>query len=202
MKIIRKEQQKTSQWSGGSTTELAIFPENAVYSQRNFIWRLSSAVVAEDESVFTALPDYDRVLAVRDGCIQLKHGDAAWYSLGPGEASAFDGAARTLSRGRVTDFNLMLRKGCACGNLNSTEFRAAGEDLSLAGFFPEDTDLEGSGSLGLFISSGRLTLKDGGCCEPLSEGELLLLESTDPLKDLSLRPEEDGLAIAICIKLI
>lgn len=56
IKVITKEQQKTSTWSGGTTTQLAIYPEDADYGKRNFTWRLSSATVEAEESVFTSLP--------------------------------------------------------------------------------------------------------------------------------------------------
>ena len=50
----------TTQWSGGATTQLAIAPKGAVYADRDFLWRLSSATVELDESDFTPLPAYDR----------------------------------------------------------------------------------------------------------------------------------------------
>ena len=42
----------TTQWSGGATTQLAIAPKGAVYADRDFLWRLSSATVELDESDF------------------------------------------------------------------------------------------------------------------------------------------------------
>ena len=33
IELIRKEEQKTTNWSGGTTTELAIYPKDAIYSQ-------------------------------------------------------------------------------------------------------------------------------------------------------------------------
>lgn len=53
----------TTQWSGGATTQLAIAPKGAVYADRDFLWRLSSATVELDESDFTPLPAYDRVIS-------------------------------------------------------------------------------------------------------------------------------------------
>ena len=60
-----------SQWSGGTTTQLAIAPEGAVYADRDFLWRISSATVDLEESDFTALPDYVRLISVLDGIPSL-----------------------------------------------------------------------------------------------------------------------------------
>ncbi|MBQ6370311.1 MAG: HutD family protein, partial [Firmicutes bacterium] len=74
-RVIKKEQQKESNWSGGKTYELAIFPEDAKYLDRDFIWRLSTANSDREESSFTKLPDYDRILMVLEGDVVLAHGD-------------------------------------------------------------------------------------------------------------------------------
>ena len=49
----RQEQFVVSQWTGGKTTQLAISPKEAVYADREFLWRLSSATVELEESDFT-----------------------------------------------------------------------------------------------------------------------------------------------------
>ena len=63
----------TAKWSGGLTTQLGIAPEGAVYSGRDFLWRLSSATVEDAESDFTALPDYERLISTLEGTIELSH---------------------------------------------------------------------------------------------------------------------------------
>ena len=57
---------KTMPWKngGGSTTELAIFPEGAGIDQ--FIWRLSTATVAQD-GPFSHFAQIDRSLAILSG---------------------------------------------------------------------------------------------------------------------------------------
>ena len=71
-KLLTKADYVTTSWSGGTTTQLAIAPEGAVYADRDFLWRLSSATVELDHSDFTPLPDYNRFLSVLEGEIQLK----------------------------------------------------------------------------------------------------------------------------------
>jgi len=104
-----------SQWSGGSTTQMAIEPAAAVYAERDFLWRLSSATVELEESDFTALPDYDRLIATLSTPIELSHNGGERFELKPYVVHAFDGGAETRCWGKCVDFNLMLRKGKAAG---------------------------------------------------------------------------------------
>lgn len=41
--IRTKEDFIVTSWSGGETTQLAIYPEHASLSKRDFLWRISSA---------------------------------------------------------------------------------------------------------------------------------------------------------------
>lgn len=104
-------------WSGGTTTELAIEPEETSYQERTFLWRVSSATVDLEVSVFTSLPDYDRIIMTLDGTMELSHNGGKWIRLSEFRPHSFDGADRTISRGKVRDFNLMLRKGRCSGFL-------------------------------------------------------------------------------------
>lgn len=112
-RIYSQEEFKKSRWSGGSTTETAIFPADSDYLERDFIWRLSSASVETEESSFTRLPDYDRILMVLDGSVVLAHGDERSASLQMWQQDSFDGAVKTRCFGTMTDYNLIFRKGCA-----------------------------------------------------------------------------------------
>lgn len=110
--IYKNEQFNTSRWSGGMTTETAIFPSKSEYLERDFIWRLSSAQVSAEESSFTKLPDYNRILMVMDGNVVLAHGDDRSVALQQWQQDTFDGAVKTKCFGKMTDYNLMFRKGC------------------------------------------------------------------------------------------
>lgn len=109
---IRKDEFQTDTWSGGTTTQLSIYPSDAKYIDRNFIWRLSSAKVEIEESVFTSLPDINRVIMIIDGELVLDHEGHHRSILRPYEQDAFSGNWTTKSNGRVTDFNLMMAPGC------------------------------------------------------------------------------------------
>ncbi len=107
----------TSVWSGGTTTQLAIFPPDAVYAHRDFLWRVSSATVDLEESDFTPLPDYERLIATLEGDITLTHKGGAPITLQPFQVHGFSGGDATHSVGRCRDFNLMLRRGRATGSV-------------------------------------------------------------------------------------
>ena len=108
-----------SRWSGGTTTQLAIWPPEARYADRDFLWRVSSATVDLEESDFTLLPDYDRLIATLEGEIVLTHNGGGPLTLRPLEVHAFSGADATRSRGRCRDFNLMLRRGKVTGTMEA-----------------------------------------------------------------------------------
>ena len=157
----------TSRWSGGATTELLVRPRGAVYSQRDFLFRVSSATVELPESTFTALPDYDRLIATLEGEIDLVHDGGAPIHLRPYEVHAFDGGSATRSFGRCRDFNLMLRKGRAAGSLVPL---TAGTD-------PQRVPLTGEDSTALlYCAKGSCTVGTPDGAYDLSCGESLLLE--------------------------
>ena len=112
IKIIRASELKTTSWSGGSTTQLAIWPPEADYAKRSFGWRISSAVVEEEESTFTALPGVHRHIMTLEGGIELEHTGISSRTLRPlSDIEEFEGSWETKSRGRCVDFNLMTQQG-------------------------------------------------------------------------------------------
>ena len=65
--IISKDSMPVSSWSGGRTTEIFIFPVGERYSDRNFLFRISTAEVELDSSDFTSLPGHERLSACVSG---------------------------------------------------------------------------------------------------------------------------------------
>ena len=119
LRKLRPCDYRTSTWSGGTTTQIAIFPPEAEYADRDFLWRVSSAAVELEESDFTPLPDYERLISTLSGEISLSHNGGAPLRLRPFEVHAFSGADATHSRGRCRDFNLMLRRGRVSGTMEA-----------------------------------------------------------------------------------
>ena len=103
---------RTSTWSGGTTTELYLYPENGSYGARDFLFRISSATVDLDESDFTPLQGVERYITPLTGSFVLTHPQQPPVVLEPLSAPyRFSGGIPTHCVGRATDFNLML-KGC------------------------------------------------------------------------------------------
>lgn len=119
-----------SAWSGGITSQIAISPAPARYADRAFLWRVSSASVELEESDFTALPDYRRLIAPLRGAMELRHNGGAAVVLEPYQVHGFSGGDITHSKGRCTDFNLMLRRDRADGSMEALRLPEGGENWS------------------------------------------------------------------------
>ena len=103
---------RTSAWSGGTTTELFLHPQDGSYAARNFQLRISSATVELEESDFTELPGVERYITPLEGSFTLTHPGTAPVVLAPlAVPYRFSGEVSTHCVGKATDFNLML-KGC------------------------------------------------------------------------------------------
>ena len=169
-RLYKEEDYKLSQWMGGSTKELALFPEGTSYLERNFMWRLSSATIDKEESDFTRLPDYDRVLMVLEGEVVLSYEGERVARLKALEQDRFDGGSKTKSFGKITDFNLMVRKGMegyldliwpeaekqVCGTTEETELKLATHTL--------------------YCKEGYAVVSFGNESHMISQGQLLVLE--------------------------
>ena len=126
VKIVRRQELTSATWSGGTTTQLAIYPPHATYANRDFTWRISTATIEVEESTFTPLPNIHRILMILEGKLQLKHEGHYEKALLPFQQGSFMGDWNTNSKGKVVDFNLMMSssKGCK-GFVNAIEVAAA-----------------------------------------------------------------------------
>lgn len=117
-RLIKENEYITTEWSGGKTTELFIYPENTRYKDFNFKFRISSATVELEKSEFTKLPHIYRFITPLDNDLKLTHDHIDYINLKPYEIYEFQGDNHTSSFGKARDFNLMLRDG-AKGQLQS-----------------------------------------------------------------------------------
>ncbi len=78
--IVRRKEQKTAHWSGGTTTQLLISPSHTAYANFDFDYRMSYATVEVPESTFTFMPGVTRHLMVLKGSLflQRKPRPAGW----------------------------------------------------------------------------------------------------------------------------
>ena len=150
MKILTETDFLISNWSGGTTTQLFIFPEGTTLGERNFDWRISSAVVEVEESEFTSFGGYERILIPLKGKIEMEHqtpNGIIEQAVGEFELARFNGAWPTKGKGKLTDFNLI--------------FKPNYHPKVQVAYFSEDTtlDLETITSI-LFLQSGSFILND------------------------------------------
>lgn len=167
IKIIKKQSYKTNTWSGGKTTQLYIYPENSSYENKDFKWRISSAKVEDEESIFTKLPEISRELMVVDGELLLKHKNHHEVSLNKFEVDSFNGNWETKSYGKATDFNLMTNKECSGSleyiNIKSQEIIKHEEYESKSNYRYEFNALYSlNGDFDIELESGKILNIDQG----------------------------------------
>lgn len=166
MKVYRQKDFLESNWSGGKTLELAIFPEDAKYLDRDFLWRLSTANSDREESSFTKLPDYDRILMVLEGDVVLAHGDVRTAHLAALEQDSFDGAIKTKCFGKLLrDYNLIYRKGCK-GRMDLVNLRSKAAPLPMS-----SEAMDAAVSYGIFCLDGYAVVSCGEESEMVKPGE-------------------------------
>jgi len=171
MKIshIKSSELITNKWAGGTTTQLAIFPENASYKDRDFLFRISTATVESEESVFTKLQGIQRKLMILDGEIKIEHEGHYSKIIKKFEQDEFSGDWDTKSYGKATDFNLMAREK-ATGEI---EAYTVSDFIKLK--VNEDFDYLGiylyTGKAGIKISNQDYLLNSSDFCSILTEKE-------------------------------
>lgn len=104
---------------GGTTRELAVFPEGASFS--DFVWRVSLADVRAS-GPFSSFPAIDRTILLLDGAgmtLSINGTDVPLTTpLAPVRFAGEDAVHATLAGGASRDFNLMVRGSAAMGDLN------------------------------------------------------------------------------------
>lgn len=193
-KLLTQADQVTTTWSGGTTTQLAIAPEGAVYADRDFLWRLSSAGVELEHSDFTPLPDYNRLISVLHGELEMKIGDGARFGLEPFTLRSFDGGVPVESWGKCTDYNLMVRKDKCQGIAQSV---ALSDGATCRWTAPLAAPQEGTAcTLALYCVQGGVSLPQAGV--EAKEGQLLLCRQADE-GAVELRAHGDTVVMAAAI---
>jgi environmental stress-induced protein Ves len=180
IQLIKQKDLVTNKWSGGLTTEIAIYPEDAVYSKRNFIWRISSAKVELERSTFTSLIGYDRLLMSLEGHLKLNHENHHRSSLNPFDVDAFSGAWQTSSEGRVTDFNVIFKEGIKA-SLFASEITGEPFDLSNSNKIVKLSENESSLIIYCYGASFEVTL-DQSTLYKLSKGDTLLINTASKVQ--------------------
>jgi len=184
--IYKAEDFKTNNWSGGSTTELYIYPPTANYASRNFDFRISSATVEIEKSDFTILPCISRQLMVLKGSIKLFHKNHHEIELNKNEIDSFNGSWETSAVGTCVDFNLMT-KGQTKGKISSVLVFA---DKSLN--FQLDSNYE---FIIFYAYEGNMQCYFGSEKRSLHKGVLLVIKH--PLNEVVELQSSENCAMAV-----
>lgn len=161
------DNRKTINWASGTSTELFIHPADGSFTDRNFIFRISTATVEAEESSFTFFEGITRHLMILKGNLELIHEGRYTKQLKPYDQDTFSGEWPTKAKGKATDFNLML-KGTATGSI-SHEHLEAGNTTGFTGTTGYDF---------VYIAAGTATLSNGNTAKA---GDLLWIEKDTDL---------------------
>jgi environmental stress-induced protein Ves len=170
MRHLTPAQYKRTAWKngGGTTTELAIGPENATLS--DFLWRVSIAEVVAD-GPFSLFSGCDRTIMLIEGSgVTLDAGEYGSIALvEPLQAKSFSGDWPVIGRlisGPVRDFNLIVRRDAMRGSLRAVLFNSGYQVKCQAGatlichILKENTDKARQGDT--LITDRDLTLQPAG----------------------------------------
>jgi len=130
-KIIKKDDFITTKWDGGETTQLAIYPKDANFSDKDFLWRVSSATFTSTESKFSDFSGYQRYILPLEGKLSVSHQGLYKRELDKYEVEYFDGSWSTYSENTLDcrDYNFIVKSG----NLAKMQILNKGEGYILKG---------------------------------------------------------------------
>ena len=166
MLLIKSSDMSVSEWSGGDTREIYIYPEGSSYRERNFILRFSTAFVQDEKSTFTNLPGVQRELILLDGHMKPYRNQELLANMDPLDKCSFSGEEDITSEGVGRDVNLMLRENKK-GNLSVYRIEQGRE-------FAVPTDAAGISIKILYLTKGKGTF--------VSENERISVQEGDAVR--------------------
>ena len=161
-----------SKWAGGTTTQVYISPKNSVFTERKFDFRISSAVVAIEESDFTPFPGFSRILMVLEGELEIFHQCQFSKVLQPFESYHFSGDWNTSAKGKVIDFNLIMGEGI-CGSMNYISLK----ENSVEHVILQNDSFSSALTVGYYLVSGGIQIHLNQEEYELEKGGMILIES-------------------------
>ncbi|HBC31510.1 MAG TPA: hypothetical protein DC024_09760 [Clostridiales bacterium] len=170
-KIIDKEDFIVTKWTGGETTQLFIYPEDAIFSEKNFLWRVSSATFTSTESKFSDFTGYQRYILPLEGKLALSHKGLYNRELDKYEVEYFDGTWTTFSKNSLDcrDYNFIVRNG----NLAKMQILSRGCE-----YFLKESEIVTIFSMDDFV----ISLEDSDERIDVNAFSILILETDDEEK--------------------
>lgn len=162
--VYRKRDVVPSLWDGGQTFEYHIFPETAVYANRDFLFRFSSASIEKVPSVFTKFEGYTRFLVMLDNDLQIiRNGVEERYT--PQQVFVFDSSDNIVSYSPGHDFNLMVNHA-----IKEAKVQLLKERILITGTY------------GFFFASTKTRVSSDNFNTELEAGDLLFIQNPDGIK--------------------
>lgn len=107
IRLLPKKDSTCSIWSGGLTYEFMIYPKTANYTDRDFVFRISSATIEKVPSEFTQFKGYYRYLVMLDNSLNIEvNKEKKIYE--KYEIMEFNSGDEVTSYTKGTDFNWMV----------------------------------------------------------------------------------------------
>ena len=123
--IQEASHQKTIKWDGGETKELYIYPEDTIYQEENFDFRIALNIGKMAHRHMRKFNGYKRQLMLLKGELCLTHEDQHSITLGPYEQDVCLGDWNTECKGCGTEMSLLTKEGFS----GKMELLAAGEQI-------------------------------------------------------------------------
>ncbi len=121
VQIINKKSVLASVWDGGETYEYFIFPKDALYTNRNFLFRISVATINKAPSTFTQFNNYQRFLVMLNGNLHVNlNGKEKHFSTNDVFEFQSNDFIESFTTGK--DFNFMVEKNANANVVIATEW--------------------------------------------------------------------------------
>jgi len=114
--VVTEDHQKTIKWDGGETKELYIYPEDAIYQEERFDFRIAVKVSGTEHSQLRRFEGYKRQIMQLAGEACITHKGKHSITLGPYEQDVSYGDWDTDCEGCGTEISL-LTKGAFGGKM-------------------------------------------------------------------------------------
>ena len=167
-------------WDGGETFEYYIHPENSLYANRDFLFRISAATISKVPCTFTKFEDYQRFLVMLDNNLHIEHNDKEEHYT-PNDIFKFDSNSDIVSYTKGNDFNLIVSKKVETADFFFLHDVVRLKQSFIFLFALNDTSIE--------VNNEKINLK---------MNDLLLIENSDRF-DVTLKKEDSILVGSLVV---
>lgn len=177
-------EQAISNWSGGSTRQLVIYPFDASLAELDFIFRISTATVETTTSSFSKFVGFQRILMILEGELKIVHKEHYTKKLGQYHTDTFDGSWETTAEGKVTDFNVIYSDKIKTAEVKKFNLTTAEQKI-----------IEVDDFSGIYLLKGSMKIDD----QELDEKDFVLIEKSILTETVKLDANENCEYILVSI---